>query len=1146
MMKPIHLFSSLLFLLLSFGCQEPKQQEPQSLRTVFSNPPDEARPWVFWYWMRAAVSAEGITADLEAMKEAGIAGAYLMPLKNVNNPPLFEPVMVQLTPEWWEMVKHAFSEADRLGLKLALHACDGFALSGGPWITPELSMQKVVWADTLIEGGRKLTFHLPQPEIKENYYRDIALFAYPSPEGILFDTQTTIPVITSNNGTNASSLINPANQDTFRSDEPCWIQYQFEEPFTCRSIQIASKGNNFQSQRLLVEVSNDGQNFTSLGRLEPPRHGWQDTDAPYTHAIEPVTANYFRFHFNPEGTEPGAEDLDAAKWRPNLRLLYLGLSSQPRINHYEGKNASVWRVAPPTTEKQVEKDLCLDPKKIINLTKHIKPDGTMEWDVPVGNWTLLRMGHTSTGHTNYTGGGGLGLEVDKFNPEAVKFQFDQWFGKAIETVGKDLALRVLTVFHVDSWECGSQNWSPCFAEEFKKRRGYDLTPFLPVMAGIPIISASESERILKEVRQTIVELTQENFYETYSRKIKELNMDIRFSAECIAPTMTSDGMLHYSTVDIPMGEFWFRSPTHDKPNDALDAISGAHVYGKKIIQAECFTELRMAWDEHPGMLKTLGDRNFALGFNKYVFHIFTQNPWMDRKPGMTLDPIGLFFQRDQTWWKPGKAWVDYLTRCQALLQQGTPVVDIAVFTGEEIPRRALLPEKLLTSLPGIFGSEKIEAEAKRIKNEGQPMRELPRGVHHSANISDPKDWIDPLNGYAYDSFNPDALLRLAKVKNNRIVLPGGASYALLLMPGAHPMNPDGNRLSGACAKKIFQLVNDGATVLFTEIPVPVSEDKTAQHFVEKLLKGKAFAGTNNLGNTISGYQIGKGKVLIGAYTLPDFRELGLAPDFFALDSIGHRAKNIAWNHRILGNKHIYFVSNQLETNRNLTASFNVSGLRPELYDPLTGEIREAFEWHFVDDRTSLGVQLPANGSLFVVFEENTNEKERNLGPNQIETDTLQVLSNAWKIQFDHKLGGPVAPVEINEPVSWTSFSDPGIKYYSGTAVYEQTFSLDQKSGVRTWLELGKVANIARVLLNGADCGVAWTPPYKVEITQALLSGENKIEIEVSNTWANRLIGDQLLTETERITWTTAPYMLEGKPLLEAGLLGEVIILKEKK
>ena len=181
-----------------------------------------------------------------------------------------------------------------------------------------------------------------------------------------------------------------------------------------------------------------------------------------------------------------------------------------------------------------------------------------------------------------------------------------------------------------------------------------------------------------------------------------------------------------------------------------------------------------------------------------VLHVFTHNPWMDKKPGMTLDGVGLYFQRDQTWFKQSKAWIEYLTRCQALLQMGKPVVDIAVFTGEEVPRRSVLPDRLVNTLPGIFGKEKVEAEKKRLANVGQPLRQIPDGVSHSANMADPENWIDPLNGYKYDCFNPDVLMQM-KVVNGRVVTPGGASYAVLVIPGKHPMNPNGT-MSACCFK----------------------------------------------------------------------------------------------------------------------------------------------------------------------------------------------------------------------------------------------------------------------------------------------------------------------------------------------------------
>jgi hypothetical protein len=626
-----------------------------SLEQSFRHPPASARPWVFWYWMQAAVSKAGISADLQAMKEAGIGGAYLMPIKGAANPPLIDPPVQQLSPRWWEMVRWAMKEADRLGLKLAMHACDGFAVAGGPWITPELSMQKVTWSRSCLDGGRRIDITLPQPVTNEQYYRDIAVLAFPTPEAWDRSTRTIVPHVTTNKRIEAQYLAREGNKESFKSEEACWIQYAFDQPFTCRTIIIHAV-NNYQAQRLRIEVSDDGVEFHSIGRLTPPRHGWQDGDADVTHTIATTTARYFRFFYDKAGSEPGSEDLDAAKWKPSLKLTGIELSATPYISQFEGKTGEVWRVSDPTTREQLPDSLCIRAGSIVDLTGYMRSDGHLIWDAPAGHWTVLRIGHTSTGHTNATGGAAKGLECDKLNAAAAALQFDHWFGEAIRQAGPELAGRVLKVFHVDSWECGSQNWSPAFREEFRQRRAYDLLRWLPAMAGVPIGSADSSERFLHDIRQTIAELLHDKFYATMARLAH--TKGCRFSAESVAPTMTSDGMLHYQLADIPMGEFWLRSPTHDKPNDMLDAISGGHIYGKPVIQAEAFTELRMAWDEYPGMLKTLQDRNYALGINRLVFHVFTHNPWMDRRPGMTLDGVGTFLQRDQTWWRPGKAWVD--------------------------------------------------------------------------------------------------------------------------------------------------------------------------------------------------------------------------------------------------------------------------------------------------------------------------------------------------------------------------------------------------------------------------------------------------------------------------------------------------------
>ncbi|HET9280159.1 MAG TPA: glycosyl hydrolase, partial [Flavitalea sp.] len=486
----------------------------------FKNPPQSSHPWVFWYWMHASVSKAGITADLEAMKEVGIGGAYLMPIKDTVDSISIKPAMRQLSPEWWELVKHSLTEAKRLGLQIGMHISDGFALAGGPWITPELSMQKIVWADTTITGGREFKAILPQPKMNAGYYKDVAVYAFPTMVDASYTTEKIIPRVSTSTGLDAQYLMKRDNRQTFGSNDSCWIQYEFDQPFICRQIIIRTAGNNFQSHRLLIEASDDGKNFYSIGRLQPPRHGWQDTDADVTHLIKPTTARFFRFVYNKAGSEPGAEDLDAAKWNPSLRIRGINLSGASGIHQYEGKNGNVWRVSERTTKDQLPDTDCIPKNQLIDITQYLSEDGHLTWIAPEGKWTILRMGHTSTGQTNATGGAGKGLECDKFNPDAIRLQFNNWFGEAVRQAGPTLTRDVLTVMHVDSWECGSQNWSPVFREQFQKRRGYDPLLYLPVMAGIPVISNEFSEAFLYDIRNTIAELVVDQFYNVLAEEAK--------------------------------------------------------------------------------------------------------------------------------------------------------------------------------------------------------------------------------------------------------------------------------------------------------------------------------------------------------------------------------------------------------------------------------------------------------------------------------------------------------------------------------------------------------------------------------------------------------------------------------------------------
>ncbi|MDE7456166.1 MAG: DNA-binding protein [Prevotella sp.] len=997
---------------------------------------DTSKPWTFWYWMYGAVSEQGIRADLQAMKDVGLGGCYLMPIRSAAEAPAYLPKKGDaeaLSPNFWRMIDCAFQQADSLGLQMGIHVCDGFALAGGPWITPKESMQKVVWCDTIVKGGHH-RFTMKRPESYQGYYEDIAVYAVPvsSPSPTLHSALTYSPEVTVN------------AKGVYCADQPCWLQYEFKQPTLVRNVEIEPSGTNIQCQRLLVKASDDGVVFYKVKQLVPPRQGWQNTGFNTTFSIPPTTAKYFRFEWTPEGTEPGAEDLDAAKWKPVLRLKNIKLGSFPLLDNWEGKAGYVWRIAPDTPIEDIDNDEFLRPTELVY--SHIKDTDEVDIQLPQssqGAWRILRMGHTSTGHTNATAGGAKGLECDKFSHQAVAKQIDSWFGLFMQRPYHE----VVKYMHVDSWECGSQNWSPSFAHEFERRRGYDLLPLLPIYAGVPMQGGDE---VLRDIRLTINELVNEVFFTTVAQKARQYGVSL--SSESVAPTMVSDGMEHYKYVDLPMGEYWLNSPTHDKPNDMLDAISGAHVYGKNIVQAEGFTEVRGVWDETLAMVKPLLDRNFALGMNRLFFHVNTHNPYIDRKPGMTLDGIGLFFQRDQTWFPEAKAFVSYITRCQEYLQQGHPVVDIAVYTGDEMPSRALTPDRIVPMLPGLFGPERVRTEKARLANVGQPMEESPVGVRHSAGILDLKDWVNPLHGYQYDSMNKDALLTQP------------FHYKALVIP-------EGAMVSKEARAKIAELRRQGVQII----------DKPYQ---QSQLKG-------------------------------------IAPDIVLPDGI-------AYCHRQTEDTELYFLSNQQDKDITFKPVFRHSSAHAMVYRPQTDEY-ETF-----DNGT---IVLAPYESCFVLMGnvDSLLRPNQQFAPSKPAVCSVQTVSNnGWGISFRES----GITLKQQQLFDWSQSDDDRIRYFSGHARYTTTFKQQKKPAGRVWLSLPSVKDIAHIWVNGQDCGLAWTAPYEVDITQALKAGQNTLEIEVVNTWHNALRGADKGKAPYDGIWTNARYRSKGDGLLPAGLLAQ--------
>ena len=506
-----------------------------------------------------------------------------------------------------------------------MHICDGFALAGGPWITEEESMQKVVMTDINDTHGTTLGYYAIPTEFcnGEDFFGPI-----PSTRP---DSES-VSVKVSGEG---EDLKIDTIGGGFSAKKPCTIEYRFGRTITANALELIIPVNQFQAQRLDVWASKDGLTFEHVKQLEPARTGWQDYDFNTTHSIPETKAKIWRFTWTPEGTQPGCEDLDQAKWSPTLKVKRILFHAAPRVNQWEGKAGLVWRIA-SGAQNTLTPSQYIPVKQIHHISS---PHNIDTGDV---NFRYFRLASVSTGHENATGGDAKGLECDKFSRTAIRKQLDGWFNSHFfaPVPGRDslehlqLAQRVLKYMHVDSWECGSQNWSSNFPEEFKKRRGYDLMDYLPVMVGIPMESEETTERVLRDVRTTINDLIQDIFYDELRQNARR--MGCQLSAECVCPTMVSDGIQHFQWADLPMGEFWLNSPTHDKINDMLDAVSGAHSYGKRIIQAEGFTELRGVFDEDPTMIKPLLDRNFCLGINRLFYHVYCLNPDPAKRPGMKL------------------------------------------------------------------------------------------------------------------------------------------------------------------------------------------------------------------------------------------------------------------------------------------------------------------------------------------------------------------------------------------------------------------------------------------------------------------------------------------------------------------------------
>ncbi len=740
---------------------------------------------------------------------------------------------------------------------------------------------------------------------------------------------------------------------------------------------------------------------------------------------------------------------------------------------------------------------CIRFGETIELTKNLSADGQLTWDVPPGKWTIMRFGRTLTGQTTRPAPqSGLGFESDKFDRAALDAHLAEFIDKLLTKAGpRTNANGGLTMLHFDSWEMGSQNWSQDFRQEFQKRRGYDPVKYLPTFTGRDVDSQEVSERFLWDVRHTASALVVENHVGYLAELAHRKGLALSVEPYDLNPA----GDLTLGRVaDVPQCEFWYRG--FDSTYSVIEAASIAHTCGKSVVAAEAFTsQPGEDWKADPAALKPLGDWAFCAGVNRLIFHRFQAQPWNDRAPGMTMGSYGVHWDRTQTWWSMVPAYHEYLARCQFLLQRGASVADVCFLAAEGAPHVFRPPNSALTGNP----------------------------PDHS--------------GYNFDGCAPETLLERATVMNGKIVFPGGTTYQILVLPERQTMTP-------VLLRKIESLVRDGATV-FGPPPVKspsLSDLPKGDAEVAKL--AKEIWGDCD-GQKVISHSFGKGHVLwrqtevkpgeqYGDYASVTnvLAEMSLSADFAADEPI-------RFTHRRDGDTEIYFVANGASNVVEANCVFRVAGKLPELFDPMTGETRPLPQFRERDGRTEISMRFEAGQSFFVVFRpmgKNMPMASRNFPV----LHPLLTLEGPWDVSFDPKWGGP-EKITFDTLKDWSQRAEDGIKFYSGTAVYRKAFTVSEESfkpGQKYYLDLGNVKNLARVRLNGRDCGVAWCLPWRVEASGAIVSGRNQLEIEVANLWPNRLIGDQSLPEEKRFTWTTRNPFKKDSPLLPSGLLGPVRVM----
>lgn len=1101
----------------------PLAAKDSNIESAFLHPPADSRPRCYWYWLDGFVSKDGITKDLEAMRDVGIGGAYIGIIGGQSGQAHNPQAPADLSEAWWDLIVHAIREGSRTGVNIGLFNGPGWSQSGGPWVKPEQSMRYLAHSEIRVTGPKRIREKLPAPE---GTFQPIAVLAYPAPHG----DGAAMPV---------------------RAREKNAVHFESAEPFTARSLTL----HPARAMGALAELyaSDDGKDFRLVRKFEALRHNQMlgvgpVALAPVTVAFPAVTARYFRLDIRqnpatPNGTQPvgwGSFPLD---FSADQCLREVVLSSAARIDAWADKSLLKMYQGPvpphdyyswPLSQEPEDGALALDSNQVINLTARTTADGMLEWDVPAGEWIIQRSGMLPTRVTNVPATPATtGLEVDKMSRAALKSHFDAYIGEVLRRT-TPAERKSFTHVIADSYETGPQNWTDGFEKDFQQHYGYDPLPFLPVLTGRVVRSAGASDRFLWDLRRLVAD----KIARDYVGGLRELchQNGLKLWLENYGHWGFPSEFLYYGgQSDEIGGEFWVGQTV--KNGEIRAASSAAHIYGLRDVWAEAYTggpNMRNT----PRDLKAQGDESFCEGVSQLVLHVNIHQPDDAKRPGMAAW-FGTEFNRHNTWFAESKTWIDYLRRSTVLLREGYPVADVAYFIGEDAP-----------------------------KMKGMRQPEIPAG-------------------YDWDFVNADVILNRFQIKDRKLVLPEGTSYQVLVLPDYPTMRPEVLAKIAEFVAAGVTVVGKAPERSPSQQNQPTADERVKQLADQLWEHGEiapvddlvpVLTRLNVMPAVVAPSEIGwkhRRSANSDIYFLCNptasqrtvtvsFRDYRPHASLWHADSgrietIAHlEAHQRAAIELTLDPSGSVFVVFSDEIPSKASPATARKPVRPTgnlkitraTYEALsgagasdvTGRVRSAMRDGWLEISASpddLGGD-PAYGhvkqlKIEYVFNGKPGTASITDGGHLLVPPPPEV-PGPWKVEF------PSRTVTFDKLISWTDHPEQDIKFHSGSAIYSAKFSLsDVKSPIQ--LDLGRVESLATVTVNGTEFPTLWKYPYRLDITPALRKGGNEIKVRVTNAWNNRLVGDAQLPLEQRASWTSSDAVEAGQPLLTAGLIGPVTLQK---